>query len=179
MASTAEQSALYVRVSDTIREATEHFLVTGIAFVREPVISGPTWRDKYREYRKQLGMTRESIVRRFLRMLAKEQKRPFVYAHTGGWCDASELFLTILKKAFLRPVIFSLLIGSQEADLQTARTTNLPLSHYTDMTNWYFFFRGETGRRLFDAWYEQCRTDPAFRKALKLPAVATPLLEAA
>ena len=83
MASIAEQSALYVRVSDTIREATEHFLVTGIAFVREPVMSDLTWRDKYREYNKQPGMTREGLVRRFLRMVAKEQKRPFVYAHTG------------------------------------------------------------------------------------------------
>ena len=179
MASIAEQSALYVRVSDTIREATEHFLVTGIAFVREPVMSDLTWRDKYREYSKQPGMTREGLVRRFLRMVAKEQKRPFVYAHTGGWRDASELFLTIPKKAFLRPVIFSLLIGSRETNPRSARMADIPLSHYTDMTNCYFFFRGETGRRLFDAWYEQCRTDPAFRKALKLPAVATPQLEAA
>ncbi len=179
MASIAEQSALYVHVSDTIREATEHFLITGIAFVREPVMSGQTWRDKYSEYRKQPGMTREVIVRRFLRMVAKEQKRPFVYAHTGGWRDASELFLMIPKKAFLHPIISSLLIGSRETSPQSARMTDIPLSHYTDMTNWYFFFRGETGRRLFDAWYEQCRTDPVFRKALKLTAVTTPPLEAA
>lgn len=179
MASIAEQSALYVHVSDTIREATEHFLITGIAFVREPVMSNLTWWDRHREYCKQPGMIREGTVRRFLRMLAKEQKRPFVYAHTGGWRDASELLLIIPKKAFLRPVIFSLLISSRETNRRSARLPNIPLSHYSDTTNWYFLFRGETGRRLFDAWYEQCRTDPAFRKALKLTAVTTPPLEAA
>lgn len=179
MASIAEQSALYVHVSDTIREATEHFLVTGIAFVREPVMSDLTWQDKCREYHKQPGMTREGLVRRFLRMVAKEQKRPFVYAHTGGWRDASKLSLTIPRRAFLHPIIFSLLIGSRETSPRSARMNNIPLSHYSDKSNWYFFFSGEAGRRLFDAWYEQCRTDPAFRKALKLPAVATPLSEAA
>lgn len=65
-------------------------------------------------------------------------------------------------------LVAGLLIGATPIDaggpgVQRMIDHDLPLGCNVFARSWDFFFRGDVGQQLFDAWADQCVSDPVFR----------------
>lgn len=144
-----------------ITAATMQFLTTGVAQIPEQAPYDIWWirwgqRSRFQWYG-------------YFRQLARDAKRPFVsldgYART----------LTISKRKYLEPVLGPFLLAGREFNRARWWDTRWPAEPVPPVTwrqntvNWTFDFWGDPGEQLKQSWLEQCRTNPAFRRALRLP----------
>lgn len=115
--------------------------------------------------------------RRFMRAIAKENKRPFItairtfYPHyvAGQGVDRSDLRfmgrIVIPKRKYLAPVVSALLLVAEKGVRRWDR--EIPVSvNGTSVAAFRFY--GDEGREHFENWLLQCRTNPEFRKAMRL-----------
>jgi hypothetical protein len=100
----------------------------------------------------------------YINRLAKQLKRPYVYAGRYGH------ELTIEKKAYTRPLYAHLLLIAVEkpeyGDWDAVR--DKPVYYVQNGSRIAFHFQTE-GEHLLTDWFKQAECDPEFRKALRLP----------
>lgn len=104
----------------------------------------------------------------YISRLAKDMERPFVFCYGAT--------LSIEKKAYTRPLYAHLLLiaadggHTQLYDWQTKNAARQKDVSFTQTGGRIIFeFNTEQGRKLLAHWLEQTKTDPDFRKALRLP----------
>lgn len=115
--------------------------------------------------------------RRFMRAIAKENKRPFITAIrtfypnyvAGQGVDRSDMRfmgrIVIPRRKYLAPVVSSLLLAAEKGISRHNRDVPVSVQGTSVAT---FAFHGDEGREHFENWLVQCRTNPEFRKALRL-----------
>lgn len=55
------------------------------------------------------------------------------------------------------------------ADLYAFLQTTHPVGIQANNSSWQFYFKNSEGRTVLDNWLHESRTNPAMRKALRLP----------
>jgi hypothetical protein len=114
-----------------------------------------------------------AIIRRYARAMAKDMRRPFIWAEYGPsqaydykaqtYVDVWRAWITVKPTTRTQPVFAALIMGA--TDLVSTRDS-APLSISKNKTVWYFCFTGDDGKFLFEHWLKQCRTNKKFRAAL-------------
>jgi hypothetical protein len=164
------KSEVYDKVATYIKEATEHFLNTGVAYLKAD------WTDKSIP-----SLIQGPQMRSYLRMVAKEHKRPFVLARTSSWYAwemlngkyqrnhgkiAKRVELTVPKRTRFDVLVASLLLVAEKTELYGwDALQHMPLTMKENNTNWQFVFRGE-GIAQFEHFLNKCHTNPVFKVAL-------------
>jgi hypothetical protein len=164
----AQASATYVREMASVQKIIEDYVETGVAQLTETDMRAThdgdpndylLWRKGYRENR--VFISSPFNMRQFVRRVAKDLNRPIVIAYRSFWgagTDNTRVTIKKLKRHIPLVAEFFLTEGSYHG----------PVYLHKDQTNWYLKFSGEQGRKLYEHWYEQCRTNPEYRKALKI-----------
>ncbi len=101
--------------------------------------------------------------RAFVRRIARELKRPYVFVPIHGFS------LVVEKKAYTRPLYAHLLLVSKEKvghDWKSVRGADI--YHTQTGSSITFMFLNDFGKRAYDDWLERAKDDLAFRKALRL-----------
>ncbi len=173
----AKASLRYTKAMSLINGAVESFIETGVAVIRGTDMSGidySDWKAKFKRYRTEnTSIATPMFVRSFVRKVAQDLKRPIVFAVVDGW--AGERVTVTIKKLKRNEVVAAPFLLALESDSRWRKVDpKTPLWGHQDKTNWYFHFDGPNGRKAFEAWFEQCKTDPAFRKAMKLTPTDNP-----
>ncbi len=156
-----QRAAVLDRTIEKLEASVREFMETGICVVR----------DRYYRSREKDGLpsfTKGSQMRGFLRMVAKDLKRPFVLADV---CQDEEkvrwVTLSIPRIKRLHNLISALLLVSSEHYGNRWRIPdNVPVARVDQGNAWVFHFQKE-GIEIFDNFLNQCRTDPIFRICLK------------
>lgn len=175
----AKASARYVKAMELINGAVESFIETGIAMVRNIDMSDipdNDWPTKYARYRKlNTSVASPLLVRSFVRKIAKDLGRPIIFAELDGWWG-NRVRVTIRKRKYNEIVVAPFLLALESTGQNYYRpvSNKVALWGTHDKTNRYFHFDGPKGRKAFEAWVEQCKTDPVFRKAMKLTPTHNP-----
>lgn len=99
-------------------------------------------------------------LRSFLRHVAKEQDRPFVYVQIG----MSDVELHIPKQKRLNVLGAGLRIVAEPTTNRWAHHSDILMINRSSETE--FVFR-HGGIEVFNSWIRQCNTDPIFKIALK------------
>lgn len=176
----AKFSPTYSLVQECLRETMQTFLETGI------VVINAAWDDKSRP-----SLINGSQLRSYMRMVAKEMNRPFIYARTttrhpyihvpaaprrivGGTYGryVRDKSTVILRQELVipcherfHPLIAPLLLVAERTRCRYTGEDN-KVSVFTNTTTHSFDFSGEYGETIFKNFFEQCRTDPVFRVIL-------------
>lgn len=159
--------------SDVLATATEEFLRTGVAWSRSA--STVVFPSKDRSLI-------DDAVRVLLREVAKAAKRPFIHATSEWYGDRTDgleeclvTILTIPRLAKLNTVTMGLFMASVENKQKYNRwRADDAVTGWDNKTNHYFQFKGDVGHRIFDAFLEQCTSDPVFRIVLNNTTPITP-----
>jgi len=153
----------------------EQFVEGGVAVL-------PRWNEREGEIVTRITTTH--MVRSYLRVVARDLKRPFVCALSyrpwsritvaGAYerTPVHEWLVHIPHRVSLAPIVAPLIMLTEANSNHEGR-----YGHAIDpaKSSWWkrktidtFTIRGEMDIRFFEAWLEKCRTDPVYRKALKL-----------
>jgi hypothetical protein len=152
---------LYHDVVGEIERATRGYLETSIAILERDY----TDTDK-------AGMVRGQPIKNYLRRIAKDMKRPFVYAEvlswhpwTNGKRDKSQTewggSLRLPSHNRFKPMLAALLLVAEPYG------NHGPVVHRPGQTYNHFNFSGDGGRIVLEGFIEQCRADPVFRVCLR------------
>jgi hypothetical protein len=171
----AETSPTYRSVNDALREMTERFLETGVAWHKYPDIRGLELAERRKVWRSQLALLGHSVTRSYLRQVAKDFKRPFVHAETRMWGEGDHSMwmteLVIPNQKRLANITSVLTLAAKDVTGQghyhLRSGTEGPVLRRERRSITHFAFHGETGHQIFDNWIEMCRTEPLFRIAMK------------
>jgi hypothetical protein len=169
-----QHSPLRDAVIARINELTDTFLETGFF----------TWsEDRTKEgwYNKRMPLVgHETSVRKYVRKVAAELKRPFVivdvstrsnYTPGIGWVPDPNFYasVSIPSVKYTAPLRSALLLVSQPVGRAFRRDKPpVPVGIRHECRRQIFYFYGPQGQHVFDEFMERCKTDKAFRKALKL-----------
>lgn len=123
-----------------------------------------SWRQIYKEMYAVVPLPEVSL-RRMIRAEARLAKRDVVLARHHYWDNSTSLTIRRLKR--LAPISTHLSLVAVEQ--LRWRNPKPPVSVVVDNRNFYFFFNSGDGQHVFDHFLEQCRTNPDFRKALRIP----------
>jgi hypothetical protein len=143
----------------TLIGATKFYESTSVALVTQEIAS---------------AINRAGLkAKAYYKALAAEMKRHLLYAETstantydrGRYLTHAVVSLTISKKRRLENIVAGLLLlATKCASEHDARMSLSPVSTVDQSSAfWSFFFVGEEGRKIFDGFVEQCRTDPVFK----------------
>lgn len=185
--STLKQRVVLPRTSFTaatvpsiLREFTDHLVENGFAVYRY-------------EWRGDVKATSYDVLTNYARMICKELRRPFVWTACGmidryglvpgpvdehgnpgplDWAKiGTEWFARIQlpKRNYLAPVVAPLLVVAKDHTSIRSTFETAPVVANHGMGYWEFNLHGEQGRAMWDAQIEFMRTDPAVRRALRLP----------
>ena len=164
----------YNAVVSRLRDATDFYLRTGIAFLPSTVELGAdvhsnefNWKECCKLYRAELSIIRPHFVRGYLRRLSKEIKRPLIIAEENSWYRAQgrqSICVTIPKRKYLYGVNMILTLTAKPVS-----DKDNELQSCYDQTNMYYHFKGPKGRKLFEDFVENLIKEPVYRKAMKLP----------
>jgi len=157
----AESSKLFVDDMLAIRGAVEHFLNTGICWIEAGYVD--------RKPRSISELANAGSLRKFIRMIAKEKGRPFIFVENRVCHPTTPLTLTVPKRQNLKAVVSGLLLGAHRVPYVNRRTPDVPLLLVEQRTNWVFMFKGDEGQELLQHWMRNVQEDPVMRIALKLP----------
>ena len=159
-----KQSELYNNARAALDAVVDDYLKTGIAKLRA---------DNFFN-RGGNALSPHNSFRGFLRQMAKENKRPFIYVEDfmqrNGTVVHTGLALPRLKK-----IAHSLPLLTLTAVEQTTGyghyNESRPVSVYNGVkTKHLFYFKGEEGEHVLQGWLEYMRTNPTCRLALGLSA---------
>lgn len=157
-------------ISETILAMNEFhytFMDTGIFY-----FSTEHFHDD-RHYLDRPGLLHINHFKCYARSIARTTKRPFVWAEGGDyreydWTtrkrkDEVKFYvgLTMKQRKYFDPIIAPI-------RLLDGNSYDCPLTVRQDHTNYYVSFRGNIGKSLWQDFIHQCRTNPAYRKALKI-----------
>lgn len=136
-----------------LQQATADYVLTGIGKIPD---AANCW----------VGWVRWGDRRRFqwdcyFAELARDLKRPFVYVEPQ-WGT-----LIIQRRKYTEPLIGMFMLTAAEEGPHCGRRTPNTVSYRRTSDRWYFYFTGIT-TKLLEAWLDECRTNPEFRRALKL-----------
>lgn len=135
-----------------------------------------------------------NCLRRFVRDIAKEQKRPFIWAHCTSYHPwgtgvngsygrdrsvkhTTPIALTMPRLQSLHQIYSALLLVASKVDnagtlawhYAEGRHNNLHLWYGETKTTFTFYFGGPA-IEVFENFVERCRTDKAWRLKLKIPS---------
>lgn len=173
-----------------LHRLTQLYLRTGLFLL-------PSWADRrfgrvealHDKFYAPVPLLRTAILRSHFRALAKELKRPFLWAiagnaytyHPGGGKEGFIAYCVVPRRRYLDPVVAPLLLVAREVPHYTSTDTPCfvrpPHAPYqrpdgTMMqpvpTVYEFTFQGPEGKQLFDGWRKRLHTDPTCRAALRL-----------
>lgn len=162
----------YTKVEGHIRTTTENYISLGVAVVEDEwskrfytaKANNISWADALRAHRREyLSITSHTFVRSYLRVVAKELKRPFVVATNRG----TSIMLELPKRKRLEPCYAGFLLAPCANDMGRDSLMAAPIYYRPRKTILYVFFQGDAGRVMFNTFLERCRTDPEYRKALR------------
>lgn len=155
---------------DRVRDETEKFDQTGIFFY-------PHWSEREKD-----APITPVAVRKLVRRIARNQRRPFIVAWTHAGSLQWEAGLKLPYRKMLEVPRTFLLMSAENVDkYQRWRRpdgTTPPVSRSAYTTYEIYRFVGDQGRQVFENWVSRCKNDPAWRRALKLPDAA-PMRDAA
>lgn len=185
--STLKQRVVLPRTSFTaatvpsiLREFTDHLVENGFAVYRY-------------EWRGDVKATSYDVLTNYARMICKELKRPFVWTASGMiyrygllpgpadehgnpglhiWTKTSNDWLArirVPKRNYLAPIVAPLLMVAKDHTSIRYSDERPPVVAMHGTGYWEFNLHGEQGRAMWDAQIEFMRTDPAVRRALRLP----------
>lgn len=91
--------------------------------------------------------------------LARDLKRPFVYA--------TDHALIVQRRRYTEPLIGSFLLTATKMKHRwDSIGAGVSYRHTSD--RWYFHFYGDVAQELRKRWLEDCKTNPEYRRALRL-----------
>lgn len=167
----AKSSHTYAQAMAEINRAVEGFATTGIAEVHDPDLSHldkNDWTARRHYWRKNRQTVSCSYhVKSFIKKIAKELGRPTIVAHHDGWCGP-RVVVTIKQLKRNESIIAPFLLFDIGDNNHWNVDLDNPIMLAKDKTNYYVYFNGPKGIKAYKKWAEQCRTDEAFRKAMKL-----------
>lgn len=172
----AEQSAVLAHFTDNIREHVEHYLQTGVYFAPGIDYSDCNdYKERCRLARKQPTELSSWMLRRIIRNISREWKRPFLHATRERWkyftggavTSVHKIELIVPKHKYLEPVFVPLSLVATEVN-RTSRVGQSSVEVRYRPTLCKFTFFGHGGEEIFDAFLERCRTSPSHREALRL-----------
>jgi hypothetical protein len=185
-------SPTYDRVMKQFEAATEQLIASGIVEFCDPKVLWPTesvpygnaaWDKARSEHRKQLPPLGDVFVRKLVKKVAKDLKRPLVTAETQYFSDRDGYtFVTIKRAAVRAPLVAQFLVlldGNHTTPRRYAGAGAPPIQFGQDKINWYIAFKGRKGQRAFADWKQHCLTHPDCRRALDLPPLESELKLAA
>jgi len=155
-----------------LAKITKEYMKTGV-FVFERDRDFGLWRKRI--------LLHPTCVRKFARACARDMGVPFLWAETGVYDTGQRnnsffALVSIPNRKYLAPVLSALRLVASEPPVGRHL---LALRHWRFGDNWppcwlqhgpsvvTVFFRKDEGKMLFDNWLGQCRTNKAFRKALR------------
>lgn len=95
---------------------------------------------------------------RYFAGLAKDLKRPFVFVGYNN-------HLIVQRRKYTEPLIGAFLLTATERKNRWEHHSGVSYRRTCD--RWYFNFQGET-QVLLKHWLEECKTNPEYRRALRL-----------
>lgn len=151
-----------------LRRATQEYIDLGVAFVPSYLAS---------DISAHLNMTPQT----FFREVAAGTNRPFVYAFENGqylygnipqvgWSSKSVNYVELAlprKRTTENLVAGLMLISANIENMSDLLSVTQPVAKEETARTWTFYFIDKPGRKVFDDWLEQCRTNPVFRLILK------------
>lgn len=139
--------------SKALNEATTNYILTGFARIPE---DGRYWNGWLKE-----GHRTYFRWDHYFRKLAKDLGRPFVFLPSAS-------ALVVSRRKYTEPLIAQFLLIQQEgAGRWSHPDEKTPVMYRKTNDRWYYRFH-ETMAPVIEAWLVECRTNPEFRKALKL-----------
>lgn len=166
----------FTKVQQIIHDATQDYLTLGVALLVDGwdkhMNAAPRaddgrydWCAARITYRKEyLAVTSPTFVRAYLRAISKEIKRPFVYATI----KTKSVCLVLPKQKRLEPLYVNFLLAPSAVGLGRSSVEKLPICYYPYKTKLDVTFQGDAGKVMFNTFLERCRTDPEYRKALRI-----------
>lgn len=147
----ANQAERQKEFAGLLQQATADYVLTGIG--RAPGKGYPSWwvRWNQRSYFQWAC---------YFAGVARDLKRPFVYT----WGDCS---LIVQRRKYTEPLIGAFLLTAVEKDSRYACYAPDAVTYRRTSDRWYFHFNGIT-TKLLKHWLEECRTNPEYRRALRL-----------
>jgi hypothetical protein len=175
----AAASKTYTDTLHRLDKITADFYETGIAFFYEDLTNSYSKRR-----RAAPPLIHNTAMNRYLRQVARDLKRPYVKVEhyvRGDW-DASSLsytgrrdewWLTMPRRRYTSPLVAHFLL-LDPPPFFSSHLSGLSLVRGAQFgSTWQYRFAGANGYALLEHWLKQCREDPDFRKALRLPPITT------
>lgn len=131
---------------------TADYVQTGIA--KEPNWSVAGW-SRWVEF----GDRGKFCWRNYFQELAREMKRPFV------WVDVHRAYLRIQRRRYTEVLSGAFMLTAEKIPQLGSREH--PIC-YNDVSDYRSIWFNDQTRPLLEHWIEDCKTNPEFRKALKL-----------
>jgi hypothetical protein len=156
--------------------AVEFFLKTGFLMLEDPEIDkAVSWPQRHREWVKNAPPLPQPQMRKLIRKIAKELKRPLVFAHKAYYPNHDGVITVQLKRIKRHAPLMSpfFLLNSYEGkswEFDKLTPGNIFAFRWKAApANWELVFIGTEGREKFNEWMEFIQNSPECRKALKLP----------
>jgi hypothetical protein len=173
-------SPTYDRVMGNFEAAAKQFSETGFFEAFDPKPNGEkSWHQRWKAHERECPVSK-TIMRKVMRKVASELKRPIIIAETDYWHEAGIRTRVKLRRTKNNaPVIAQFLLLNEPDGGRYSSGKKPGVYSGQDGTNWYVTFLGDKGQKIFRQWKEQVVADPACRKAMKLPPLEPELKLAA
>lgn len=170
-------SPTYDRVLSNFEAAIMDFVNTGFFEKVDPKFDRQkSWFQHHRE-RDQRFPISQTFVRKVVRQVAKEMRRPIIIAQTDWWSGDVRTIIALRHTKRNAPLIAQFLLLEETRNYNDRNKS--PVTRRQDTVNWYVQFNGKRGQQLYRDWKANCLADPECRKALKLPPLEEPVKLAA
>lgn len=152
MQQVAEQADRQREFAGVLQQATADYVLTGIG--RRPQSSyGAVWWMRW-DQRSYFQWDY------YFAGLAKDLKRPFVYTYDNHG-------LIVQRRRYTEPLIGSFLLTALERKDRWSHYAHDAVTYRRTTDRWYFYFDG-IATKLLEHWLDECRTNPEYRRALRL-----------
>lgn len=161
----ASDTRTFTKVEQYIRAMTDAYLELGVCVVEDGWSKAYYGNNQDREtaLTEYLAITSSTFVVSYMRVVAKELKRPFVVAELYH----EYIELKIPRKKFLEPLFASFLLGPEVKEYGRAQMASVPMYYRGTPTLVRVTFNGDDGKSIYDMFIERCRTDDDYKKALR------------
>jgi hypothetical protein len=171
-------SPTYDRVMGNFEAAAKQFIETGFFEGYGPKPDANlSWAQRWRAHEREYPISK-TFMRKVMRKIASETKRPIIIAETDYWHDGGTRTVVKLRKTKNNaPLIAQFLLLESTTVYDGSKKPGV--YQRQDGSNWYVTFLGPKGQRMYREWKSQVVADPDCRKALKLPPLEPELKLAA
>jgi hypothetical protein len=168
-------SPTYHQTIKQLDDAVFHFLTTGVVELADPYVDQKAdYTTRRKQWRDNAPSLPKQQLRKLVRKIAKELKRPIIIVETSWYPDPAGTIVVKLKKLKRHAPLMTTFFLLEQFDggyyqMDTRKEGESAFRWMACATEWRLVFIGKEGRAQFEEWMEFIQKTPECRKALKIP----------